>query len=82
MDSVKNLQATVLGIYAENDQRITSNVPELEKALNDNGVVNEIIIYPNVDHAFFNDTNLPVYNKEAAESAWSKTLTFFSENLR
>ena len=64
------------------DERITSTVPELEKALNDNGIVNEIIIYPNVDHAFFNDTNIPVYNKEAAESAWSKTLSFFSANLR
>tara|TARA_A100001037_G_C15099089_1_gene613007 strand:+ start:72 stop:812 length:741 start_codon:yes stop_codon:yes gene_type:complete len=82
LNSVQNLKAPVLGIYAENDERITSTVPELEKALNDNGIVNEIIIYPNVDHAFFNDTNIPVYNKEAAESAWSKTLSFFSANLR
>ncbi len=33
------------------------------------------------DHAFANETNLEVYNKEAAEDAWKRTLEFFNNNL-
>jgi carboxymethylenebutenolidase len=42
----------------------------------------EVHTYPNADHAFFNDTRPEVYNKEASEDAWRRTLAFFRANIR
>ena len=39
-----------------------------------------IYIYPNVNHAFNNDTSNR-YDKPAADLAWSRTIAFFKENL-
>ena len=33
-------------------------------------------IYEDTDHAFFNDTNGPIYKPEAATLAWTRTLQF------
>ena len=42
----------------------------------------QLKIYPNADHAFFNDTRPEVYNKEASTDAWKKTVEFFRANVR
>ena len=39
------------------------------------------ITYPDVDHAFHNDTSAVRYNREAAEQAWAATLAFFQRHL-
>ena len=38
--------------------------------------------FPNVDHAFHNDTSAARYNRDAAEGAWAETLAFFGRHLR
>ena len=38
----------------------------------------EAIDYPDVDHAFHNDTSAQRYNAEAAQAAWAATLDFFA----
>ena len=37
--------------------------------------------FPNVDHAFHNDTSAARYNQEAATAAWAETLAFFRRHL-
>ncbi len=77
-----NLQAPVLGIYAERDGFVTpAVVHDLEKQLKSLGKSAEMHIYPGVDHAFFNDSRPEVYNAEAAADAWSRTIEFFRKNL-
>jgi carboxymethylenebutenolidase len=39
------------------------------------------ITYPNVNHAFHNDTSAARYNREAAERAWATTIAFFRRHL-
>jgi carboxymethylenebutenolidase len=78
--AVPNIQAAVLGVYAENDDRITSGVPALEEALQAAGVTYQINIYPGVDHAFHNDTG-ERYNEEQATQAWEDTLAWFEEHV-
>lgn len=77
-----DLQAPVLGHYAERD---TSAPPEkareLEALLNELGKENQIHIYADTDHAFFNDTRPEVYNEDAAQVAWQRTLEFFNKQL-
>jgi carboxymethylenebutenolidase len=77
-----NLQAPMLGIYAERDQFVTpESVRELERQLKELGKSAEMHIYPDVDHAFFNDQRPDVYNSRAAEDAWQRVIRFFAQHL-
>ncbi len=80
-DRVPGIRAPLLLHYAGLDQPINSGIPAYEAALKANNKRYAIYVYPNVNHAFNNDTNTPRYNKEAADLAWSRTLAFFRENL-
>jgi carboxymethylenebutenolidase len=40
-----------------------------------------VVIYPNADHAFFNDTRPTVFQPEAAADAWQRTIEFFKKHL-
>lgn len=77
-----NLQAPVLGIYAENDKSTPpAAVKQLEAQLQRLGKSVEMHIYPGTDHAFFNDQRPEVYNAKAAADAWRRTLEFFARHL-
>lgn len=80
LEDVPNTRAAVRAIYAGNDQRINQGIPAIEKAMQQNSKVFEKIIYPNVDHAFHNDTGSR-YNPEAARNVWVKTLEWFAMYL-
>jgi carboxymethylenebutenolidase len=80
LEDVPNIQAAVLGIYGEEDTRITDQEPDLEEALADAGKTYEMIIFDDANHAFFNDTG-ERFNQEAAEEAWASTLGWFDEYL-
>ena len=72
-----NLQAPVLGNYAGNDAFVTPEaVNQLEQQLQALGKQVDFKIYPGTDHAFFNDTRPEVYNAEAANDAWQRTINF------
>jgi len=78
-----NLQAPVLGIYAENDQFVPpSVVHELEAKLREHGKAAEVHIYPGRDHGFFNDTRAEVYNEADAKDSWRRVLEFFGAHLK
>lgn len=77
-----NLQAPVLGLYAERDTFVTpASVRELERQLKELGKPVEVHIYPNVDHAFFNDQRPEVYDEKAAQDGWRRTIQFFATHL-
>ncbi len=80
---LNNLLSPVLGIYAENDGFVTpAVVHELERKLDELGKSKEFHIYPNTDHAFFNDSRPEVYDAEASADAWKRTLEFLRANVR
>jgi carboxymethylenebutenolidase len=72
--------AAVLGIYAANDTRITSTKDPAEAALTQAGLPHELVVYPGVDHAFFNDTGAR-YDPTAAAQAYQKMLDWFGRYL-
>jgi len=77
-----NLHAPVLGLYAERDGFVTpASVRELERKLKDLGKDVEVKIYPDADHAFFNDSRPEVYKADAAADAWQRTVEFLRKNL-
>ena len=78
----ENLRAPVLGLYAERDGMVPPEaVRALEERVRRHGKSIETHIYPGTDHAFFNDTRPEVYDAEAAEDAWRRTLAFFRQHL-
>jgi carboxymethylenebutenolidase len=72
--------AAVLAIYAELDSRVNAGRQAAEEALTSAGLPHEIVTYPGVDHAFFNDTG-PRYNAAAAADAYQRVLTWFDRYL-
>ena len=77
------LSGPVLGIFAEKDGFVTPQTArDVDAAIKKAGKQSEIHIYPNVDHAFFNEDNKGAYNKAAADDAWRRTITFFRQNLK
>ena len=77
------LQAPVLGLYAERDGFVTpESVRQLERQLKALGKSAEMHIYPDADHAFFNNERPEVYNEAAAKDAWQRVLEFFGAHLK
>jgi carboxymethylenebutenolidase len=77
------LSAAVLGHYAGKDGFFT---PEAANALGEQlrslGKDAEIVVYPNADHAFFNDDRPEVYDADAARAVWDRSVEFFTSHLR
>jgi carboxymethylenebutenolidase len=77
------LSGPVLGLFAEKDGFVTPQTArEVDAAIKKAGKSSEIHIYPNVDHAFFNEDNTGAYNKAAADDAWRRTTAFFRQHLK
>jgi len=80
VDVAADLKAPVLGLYGGKDTGITQeHVETMRKALAAAGKKSEIVVYPDVGHAFNADYR-PSYNKEAAEDGWKRMLAFFKAN--
>jgi carboxymethylenebutenolidase len=78
----KNLSAPILLIYAEEDQGVPAEQGRaVAKQLEDMGKDVQSVVYPNVNHAFFNDTGRN-YNATAAADAWKRTIEFFRANVK
>ncbi|WP_344792914.1 dienelactone hydrolase family protein [Gryllotalpicola daejeonensis] len=71
----------VRAFYGEQDERLITGLPEVEKRMSEAGVDFEATVYPGTGHAFFNDTNPHAYNAEAATDAWQKVNDFLATTL-
>lgn len=74
-------KAAVLGIYAEQDTRITTSAPTVETQLKKDGRPTEIKVYTGVNHAFHNDTNTARYVPAQAQQAWVQTIEWLRKYL-
>ncbi len=79
-DFAGSRDAAVLGFYGALDQRVTSSEPAAAAALERAGLVHELVVEPDADHAFFNDTG-PRYNAAAAADAWQRLQDWFGRYL-
>lgn len=78
---VPKIKAALQLHYAGQDERINAGIPAYEEALKKSGVAYELYMYEGAQHAFHNDTAPTRYNKEAAELAWQRTITFLKQKL-
>lgn len=75
-----SIQAAVLAVYAGRDTRINQSILEIQSRMAELNKIYQTVVYPDVDHAFHNDTGSR-YNAEAATSAWAHTLEWFARYL-
>lgn len=76
------LDAKVVGHYAALDGYFSPEMArELEGTLRGLGKDAEIVVHEDADHAFFNDDRPEVYQPEAAQAAWDRTLELFRSTL-
>jgi carboxymethylenebutenolidase len=79
---VTKLAGPVLGHFAEHDGWVNEQaVNGLGKKLTDAGKAHQFHTYAGTEHAFFNDTRPEVYNADAAQQSWERTLAFYKQHL-
>ena len=81
-EDIPKIKASLLLHYAGLDEAINKGIPAYEAALKKASVDYTIYIYEGAQHAFNNDTNAERYNKEAAQLAWQRTISFLNEKLK
>jgi carboxymethylenebutenolidase len=81
-EDVPKIKASLLLHYAGLDEGINRGIPAYEAALKKASTDYRLYMYEGARHAFFNDTNAERYNKEAAQLAWERTISFFKEKLK
>jgi carboxymethylenebutenolidase len=82
-DSIKKINAPVLGLFGAKDQGITpDDVHKFEAAMKQQGKKVEIKIYDDAGHAFENPNNKEGYRPADTTDAWQRTVRFLEENLK
>lgn len=77
IDIAAELKAPVLGLYGGADAGIPNDtVEQMRGALAAAGQPSEIVLYPDMPHAFHADYR-PTYRKPAAEDGWKRMLEWF-----
>ena len=79
--NLSKIKWPVLGIFGDQDRGIpVEKVNQFKAALVEDGITNEIHIYPGVGHAFANPSGANYAPKET-QDAWQKTLSFLRTYL-
>jgi len=81
-EDVPKIKASLQLHYAGLDERINKGIADYEAALKKVSVNYTIYMYEGAQHAFLNDTTPERYNKEAAQLAWQRTISFLKEKLK
>jgi carboxymethylenebutenolidase len=76
------LTSPLLVILAARDERVNGTALPYVAAAEAAGRPIRAITYPDVDHAFHNDTSAARYNRHAAGEAWAETMRHFYQHLR
>jgi carboxymethylenebutenolidase len=82
-DSYKNIEAPVYGFYGGADNRISGEVPDVEKRMKAAGKKYEPVIYKGAQHAFMrqgemtDNSNDP--NRKARDEAWKRWTKLLGE---
>ncbi|MGH7141404.1 MAG: dienelactone hydrolase family protein [Minisyncoccia bacterium] len=80
-EEIPNIACPILAFYGEKDEHLMQTLPQLKEDMQKSGKQFEAVVYPNVGHAFFNDTNPRTYDADTAKDAWGKVLAFLKANL-
>lgn len=80
VEAFADSKTAVLNIVGDRD-RVLPTIQELEAGFSAYAFPHKLIVYPEAEHAFFNDTRPHIYKADAAEDAWSQALSWFRRYL-
>ena len=82
LDALGAIHAPVLGLYGEDDSRVTTTVGPAEEKMKELGKVYVTHIYPGAGHGFIRaQAERNGANLEASRQAWPATIDFLKKNL-
>ncbi len=81
-EDVPKINAPLLLHYAGLDEGINKGIPAYEEALKKASINYKMYMYEGARHAFNDETRADRYNKEAAQLAWQRTISFLKEKLK
>jgi len=81
-EDVPKIKASLLLHYAGLDEGINKGISAYEADLKKASIDYKMYMYEGAQHAFNNDINPARYNKEAAQLAWQRTISFLKEKLK
>ena len=81
-EDVPKIKASLLLQYAGDDAWVNKGIPTYEAALKKANVDYKMYMYEGTKHGFNDDTRAERYNKEAAQLAWQRTISFLKEKLK
>jgi carboxymethylenebutenolidase len=80
VDVAGELKAPVLGLYGGADAGIPNDTVErMRAAIAAAGKPSEIVVYPDMPHAFHADYR-PTFRREAAQDGWQRMLQWFARH--
>jgi carboxymethylenebutenolidase len=79
LTDVPKIKAAVLIHHGALDANLVRAYPMYEAELKKNNIPNEVHIWPNSVHGFFNDATPERYNKVTAPQAWVRTIEWFNQ---
>jgi carboxymethylenebutenolidase len=81
-DAYRRINAPVLGLYGEDDQRVNATIQPARDAMGPLGKTYEVEIYPGAGHGFLRaQADREGANMRATQAAWPRTIAFFREHL-
>ena len=78
--AMRRIQAPVLGIYGENDERINASLPEVTAAMQSDGKTFISEVYPGTGHGFLKPGRQGSDGPQV-EKAWTRILEFYRARL-
>jgi carboxymethylenebutenolidase len=79
--TLTQIRGPVLAFYGDQDERLMQGLPSVREQLSAAGVDFTAQVYPEVGHAFFNDTNPHTYDAASAADAWARTLALLQRTF-
>lgn len=79
--TAKNIKAPLLINLAEKDERVNNSYKVFETELKNANVEYQILIYPNTQHGFHNNST-PRYDEANAKLSWEHSLAHFNKYLK
>lgn len=82
-NDLQNIGAPVLGNFGADDHGVTpADVQAFEKTMKTLSRRVDLKVYDGAGHSFENPNNRDDYRPEAAQDAWSRTVTFLNKSLK
>ena len=81
-ESLRNIQAPVLGLYGGADNRVNATIPKAEAEMKRLGKRYEVEIYDGAGHAFLRGQDgRDGANRSATEMSWPRAISFLKQEL-